>query len=244
MIRTLIVDDERLARAELKRLLASIPDIEIVGEAADANHAKQLIDELEPELIFLDIEMPECSGLELAATLQPGMHFVFCTAYNSHALDAFALNALDYLVKPVDPLRLDKTIQRAKHALAQPSAAPNLTPQNYLPDSHGILLKFGESSRIVRLAEIYRFESIGNHTAVYCPTGKSYVLSSLSKIELRLDPAVFFKASRADIIRLDAIERIEAGMAPGSLVAMLQDGQQVDVSRRQALQLKQAFAGF
>lgn len=243
MIRTLIVDDERLARAELKRLLSAFAQVEVIGEAANAEQARDLIDELKPDLVFLDIQMPECTGLELAADLQPSLQFVFCTAFNSYALDAFSLNALDYLVKPVNPERLAKTLERAQQK-TQPAATVAQPTQNYLPDSHGILLKFGESSRIVRLAEIARFESIGNHTAVYCPYGKSFVLSSLSKIEQRLDPQYFFKASRADIIRLDAIERIEPGVATGSLLAVLQNGQQVEVSRRQALALKQAFAGF
>lgn len=243
MIRTLIVDDERLARAELKRLLSVFTHIEVIGEAADAEQARDLIEALKPDLVFLDIQMPECTGLELAAELNPDLQFVFCTAFNSYALDAFSLNALDYLVKPVNPERLAKTIERAQQK-AQPAPHVIQPTQNYLPDSHGILLKFGDSSRIVRLSEIARFESIGNHTAVYCPYGKSFVLSSLSKIEQRLDPQYFFKASRADIIRLDAIERIEAGVATGSLLAVLHNGQHVEVSRRQALALKQAFAGF
>lgn len=241
MIRTLIVDDERLARSELKRLLSAFPDVDIVGEASDVEQARTAISQLSPDLVFLDIEMPECSGLDFAAELPANLQFVFCTAYNSYALDAFSLNALDYLVKPVDPNRLEKTLQRAQQAHQRPDVA---APVSYLPDSHGILLKFGDSSRIVRLGEIWRFESVGNHTAVYCSYGKSYVLSSLSKIELRLDPSFFFKASRADIIRLDALERLESGVAAGSLVAVLKNGQQVEVSRRQALQLKQAFAGF
>lgn len=241
MIRTLIVDDERLARAELKRLLSAFPELEIVGEASDVAQARAAITQLSPDLVFLDIEMPECSGLDFAAELPAGLHFVFCTAFHSYALDAFSLNALDYLVKPVDPARLEKTLHRAQQALLRNEQQAHVS---YLPDSHGILLKFGDSSRIVRLGDIWRFESVGNHSAVYCSYGKSYVLSSLSKIELRLDPSFFFKASRGDIIRLDALERLEPGLAAGSLVAVLKNGQQVDVSRRQALQLKQAFAGF
>lgn len=243
MIRTLIVDDERLARAELKRLLSAFANVEIIGEAANAEQAKALLDELKPDLVFLDIQMPECSGLELASELDPALQFVFCTAFNSYALDAFSLNALDYLVKPVDPERLAKTIERVQ-LKSQQASKPEANPANFLPETHGILLKFGDSSRIVRLSEIARFESIGNHTAVYCPYGKSFVLSSLSKIEQRLDPQRFFKASRADIIRLDAIERLEPGLATGSLLAVLSDGQHIEVSRRQALALKQAFAGF
>lgn len=265
--KTLIVDDERLARAELKRLLAVHPQIEIVAEADSAACAQQLL-QSQPDirLVFLDIQMPGCSGLELAGNLPADLLFVFCTAFDSYALDAFALNALDYLVKPLSPERLASTLQRlpanttplhaavdagaghpADHSAghsADHSQVAAARPANYLSAEHGILLKFGEHSRIVRLGDISRFESVGNHSAVYTPFGKSFVLSSLSRIEQRLDPALFFKASRADIIRLSALEHLEPGIAPGSMLALLHDGQQVEVSRRQVQQLKQLFAGF
>ena len=106
------------------------------------------------------------------------------------------------------------------------------------------MLKFGDSQRVVKLSEISRFESIGNHAAVYTPYGKSFIHSSLSKIEQKLDPALFFKASRADIVRISAISQIEPAIAEGSLIAVLDDGQQVDVSRRQAQLLKQQFSAF
>lgn len=237
MIKTLIVDDERLARAELKRLLSAHPQIEIVAEAASAAEAQQLLADLPIELVFLDIQMPGMNGLELAADLQPQLQFVFCTAFDSYALDAFELNALDYLVKPVDPERLQKTLQR----LAEKPAATN--PLHYLPESHGVLLKFGENNRIVRLNEINRFESIGNHSAVYSVYGKSFLHSSLTKIEQRLDPHYFFRTSRADIVRVSAIRELEPGLATGTMLAILQDGQKVEVSRRQMQVLRNLFGG-
>ncbi len=241
MWKTLIVDDERLARSELKRLLQAHPQIEIVAEADSADSARDIL-AAQPDiaLVFLDIQMPGTSGLELAAELRPNLFFVFCTAFDSYALDAFALNALDYLVKPIVPQRLAQSIGRLPAA----ATASDNNQQSYLPDSHGLLLKFGENSRIVRLSEICRFESVGNHSAVYTPYGKSFVLSSLSRIEQRLDPQQFFKASRADIIRISAITALEPGLAAGSMLASLQDGQQIDVSRRQVQQLKTLFGGF
>jgi two-component system LytT family response regulator len=257
MIKTLIVDDERLARAELKRLLSVHPNIDIVGEAASATEARELLDRLEVDLVFLDIQMPEVSGLELAASLSSSLQFVFCTAFNSFALDAFALNALDYLVKPLDPVRLAKTLQRYRpleqaesstpgqaHSVAADHPATAVIAENFLPDQHGLLLKFGELNRIVRLYEISRFESIGNHTAVYTSFGKTYLHSSLSKIESRLDPQFFFKASRADIVRLDAIKQLEPGIGSGTMLAILQDGSEIEVSRRQMQSLKQTFGTF
>lgn len=243
MWKTLIVDDERLARSELKRLLQAHPQIEIVAEADSADSARDIL-AAQPEisLVFLDIQMPGSTGLELAAELRPNLFFVFCTAFDSYALDAFALNALDYLVKPIVPQRLAQSLSRLPAAAAA-TASDNSQP-SYLPDHHGLLLKFGENSRIVRLSEISRFESVGNHSAVYTPYGKSFVLSSLSRIEQRLDPQQFFKASRADIIRISAITALEPGLAAGSMLAMLQDGQQIDVSRRQVQQLKTLFGGF
>jgi len=243
MWKTLIVDDERLARSELKRLLQAHPQIEIVAEADSADSARDIL-AAQPEisLVFLDIQMPGSTGLELAAELRPNLFFVFCTAFDSFALDAFALNALDYLVKPIVPQRLAQSLSRLPAAAA--ATASDNSQQSYLPDHHGLLLKFGENSRIVRLSEISRFESVGNHSAVYTPYGKSFVLSSLSRIEQRLDPQQFFKASRADIIRISAITALEPGLAAGSMLAILQDGQQIDVSRRQVQQLKTLFGGF
>ena len=242
MIKTLIVDDERLARAELKRLLSQHPEIVVVAEAASVADARDLLEKLAIDLIFLDIQMPEVSGLEFAAELNPQLQFVFCTAFNSYALDAFALNALDYLVKPLDPKRLANTLQRVKQHTEPGQTADDST--NFLPEQHGLLLKFGDVNRIVRLCEISRFESIGNHSAVYTPYGKSFLLSSLSRIESRLDPQYFFKSSRADIIRIDHIRQLEPGMAAGTMLAVLNDGSEVEVSRRQLQTLKQRFSGF
>lgn len=238
MIKTLIVDDERLARAELKRLLSAHPHIQILAEATNADEAKAYLAELDIDLVFLDIQMPGTSGLELAAALNPELQFVFCTAFDSYALDAFELNALDYLVKPLDPERLRKTLER----LAEKPSNKTLTA-NYLPESHGLLLKFGDTSRIVRLSEISRFESVGNHSAVYTPYGKSFLHSSLSKIELRLDPQQFFKASRADIIRVSSIKELEPGLSAGSMLALMHNGEEVEVSRRQVQVLRQLFGG-
>lgn len=243
--KTLIVDDERLARNELKRLLKAHPECEVVAEAASAKEALKVLAQQSIDLVFLDIQMPEVSGIELAQDIPACTRFVFCTAFNSYALDAFSLNAIDYLLKPVAPQRLAKTIARLP-AVGSTEHAPDLATQlpaaHHLPEHHGILLKFGDINRIVRLHEIYRFESVGNHAAVYSAHGKSFLHSSLARIEQKLDPSFYFKASRADIIRLDAIEHIEAGISAGSMLAVLHDGQQIDVSRRQAQQLRLLFS--
>lgn len=240
---TLIVDDERLARNELKRLLQAHPQCQVVAEAASAKEALAIMAKLKIDLVFLDIQMPEISGIELANDIPVSTKFVFCTAFNSYALDAFSLNAIDYLLKPVAADRLAKTIARLPAQLpATELKNPDQQQVHYLPEHHGILLKFGDINRIVRLQEIYRFESIGNHAAVYTQHGKSFLHSSLAKIELKLNPDYFFKASRSDIIRLDAIEHIEAGISAGAMLAVLQGGQHIEVSRRQSQQLKLLFS--
>lgn len=237
MYNCLLVDDERLARAELKRLLKGHPECAVMAEAADAAEALQLLSQHQIDLVFLDIQMPGLTGLQLAEKMPPTTQFIFCTAYNSFALDAFELNAVDYLLKPIAPERLAKALQKLRPVNSSATV-------HYLAEQHGILLKFGDSQRVVRLNEISRFESIGNHAAVYTPYGKSFIHSSLAKIEQKLDPALFFKTSRADIVRISAISQIEPAIADGGLVAILHDGQQVDVSRRQAQQLKQQFSAF
>lgn len=234
-LRVVIVDDERLARAELRRLLAVDPQVEIVGEAEDADAALALIRDVQPDLAFLDIQMPGTNGLQLAADLDSACQFVFCTAFDSFAIDAFGLNALDYLVKPVVPERLAQTLSRAR-ASAPPRGEGKPRPPT-LPMEHPLLLKFGETARIVRLRDIHRFESVGNHAAVYTPHGRAFLLSSLSRIEQRVDPAYFVRVSRADILRLDAISRLEPDISHG-MIARLHDGTEIKVSRRQAQLLK------
>lgn len=235
MIRVLIVDDERIARAELRRLLQAYNDVEIVGEAANAEQGLKCIAQTAPDLAFLDIQMPGMSGLAMAAELEGRVQVIFCTAYDSFALDAFGLNAVDYLVKPVVAERLARSLERAR-----PKSVNGNAP---LPYDHGLLLKFGEQARIVRLHEIDRFESIGNHAAVHTPYGKAFILSSLSRIEQRLDPAYFFRVNRGDILRLDAIRAIEPDVGTG-FVATLTNGTMVEVSRRQAQLLRSRMGCF
>jgi two-component system LytT family response regulator len=240
LLNVLIVDDERLARVELNRLLAKFDFVNVVAQASNGQQAVELLEQHAVDLVFLDIQMPEMTGLELAQQLDPSVKFVFCTAYNEHAVDAFSLNAIDYIVKPINIDRLKQTLERVQNTLV----SDDKEVVGYLPDNHGLLLKIGDSSRIVRLEEIERFESIGNHVAVYTSQGKSYIHSSLSNVEKRLNPAQFFKTSRSEIVRIDSIQRLEEGIAAGSLIAIMKSNQQVDVSRRQVQTLKQLFNVF
>ncbi len=241
MFKVMIVDDERLARVELKRLLDHFDDITVVAEANSAKQALKLIKNQQPDLIFIDIKMPQMSGLELVRELEHKVQFVFCTAFTEHAVDAFELDAVDYLVKPVNPERLAQTIKKFRYIRQDNNDGEQFTSNQYLAANHGLLLKFKDSSKIVRLEEIDRFHVLGNHIEIYSLAGKSYLHSPLSKVATRLDPRVFFKASRSDIIRVDNIDKIEEGMTPGSVLAILKSGEQIEVSRRQAQHLKNFF---
>lgn len=231
-VKVIIVDDERLARSELKRLLSKHSQIEIVDEAKNAEEAAEKIKQHKPDAIFLDIHMPGATGLELAEDLDGDVNIIFCTAYDQFAVDAFSLNALDYLVKPVNPERLAESIEKLEKRIDTTKAGSSL------PDDHKLMVKYGEQMRIIELKDIIRFESIGNHAAIYTPHGKAYLHSSLNKIEAKLDPKHYFRASRSDIIRLDAIESMEQAISYG-LTATLSNKQTVEISRRQATKLKQ-----
>ncbi len=237
-IKVLIIDDEPLARAELQRLLKKHKQIEVLGEAQNIIEGKALIDDLEPDAIFLDIEMPGGTGLELAEQLKGEIPIVFCTAYNEFAVDAFSLNAVDYLLKPAAPARLEKAIEKLTSLLSE-------IESTQLEDDFKLMVKFADKMKIILLRDILRFESVGNHAAIYTEFGKSYIHSSLSKIEAKLDPSVYLRASRSEIIRLDAVVHLEESINYG-LTATLSNGSEVDISRRQASALKKqmSFAAF
>jgi len=229
-LNAIIIDDERMARQELLRLLKKHPHITVVAQAENIDQGFEAIEEHQPDIIFLDIEMPGGTGLTLAEKLKGEYPIVFCTAYDEFAVDAFALNAIDYLVKPIVPERLAETIEKFDEQESPSELAP-------LDDDFKLMVKFGDHMKIIRLGDISRFESIGNHAAIYTSQGKAYLHSSLNKIEARLDSNTYFRASRVDILRLDAIEKLEQTVNYG-LLAKLKNHADVEISRRQATKLK------
>ncbi len=227
-MRALLVDDERIARQELHRLLAAHPEIEIVGEAKNGEEALALIGQLSPDLVFLDIQMPGMTGFELLDRLEDVPQVIFTTAYDSFAIKAFEVNALDYLLKPIAPERLAAALTKLKRAeIAR--AAPKTLDQVFVRD--------GERCWIVRVADIYLLESDGNYTRLFFGKERPLILRSLAALEERLDPAIFFRAGRKHIVNLKWIERVENGVA-GNLIVTLKTGQQVEMSRRQSSRLK------
>lgn len=233
-INAIIIDDERIARQELLRLLQKHPNINVLAQAQDIDEGLERINQHKIDVIFLDIEMPGGTGLQLAEQLNGEYPIIFCTAYDEFAVDAFSLNAIDYLVKPIIPERLEQSLNR----LSMVEQDVNIEPLN---DDFKLMVKFSEQMKIILLGDILRFESIGNHAAIYTSQGKAYLHSSLNKIESRLNTNDYFRASRADIIRLDAIEQIEQNINYG-FTAQLSNKNEVEISRRQASKLKSMLA--
>ena len=226
-MKALIVDDEPLARRELRRLLAAHPEVEVVGEAGDAAAAGAAIAVSRPDLVLLDIHMPGPSGFELLETLDDAPQVVFTTAYDAHALRAFEVGAVDYLLKPIVPARLAAAIARVAERLARP-ALPHLA------DDRPLLLRDGDRTWLVRLRDVECFEAFGNYVQVHFAGRSPLLLRSLQQLEERLDPAVFVRASRTHLVNLAHVERLETG-ARGELVAHLRGGRTVPFSRRQSL---------
>ncbi|GGB99074.1 LytR/AlgR family response regulator transcription factor [Dyadobacter sediminis] len=240
-MRTLIVDDERLARNELKRLLEPYTKIEIIGEAANAEEALVMIEEMQPELLFLDIQMPGKNGFELLSSIEgKSPEVIFTTAYDAYAIKAFEFNALDYLLKPIDTERLKETIHRIEEnqALPETSAHTQERAEKVLGENDQVFVKDGEKCWFVKLGKIRLFESMGNYVRLHFDDQKPLVLKSLNNLEERLDPNTYFRANRKHIINLHWIEKIEPWFSGGLLVT-LQGGDKIEISRRQAIRFKE-----
>jgi len=234
-MKALLVDDERLARNELRRLLAKHPDIQVAGEAADAEAARARIAELGPELLFLDIQMPGDDGFALLESLEPPLpQVIFTTAYDEFAVKAFEFNALDYLMKPVDPARLAAALDRLRSRADHPSGAPATAERagRLAPDDK-VFVREGERCWFVEVKSIRLMESEGNYTRVHFGEAQPQLFRSLNAMEERLDPRYFFRANRRQIINLAWIDRIEPWFS-GGLLVHLKGGLKVDLSRRQA----------
>ena len=239
MQKTLIIDDERLARNELKKLLLDFPEIEVIGEAANADEGLEKIESLVPDLIFLDIQMPGKTGFDMLTELDSAPHVIFTTAYDEYALKAFEVNALDYLMKPIESRRLADALQKLQQAeekeMASTIAGIN---RGILTELDQIFVKDGERCWFVKLAEVRLFESVGNYAKVFFSTFKPLILKSLNALEERLDQKVFFRANRKHIVNLRMIEKIEPYFN-GGLLLELRGGEKIEVSRRQAVKFKE-----
>ena len=236
----IIVDDERLARSELKKMLTDYPEIEVIGEAGNVDEALKSIEELGPDILFLDIQMPAKTGFDLLAELDAVPTVIFTTAHDEYALKAFEVNALDYLLKPIDPKRLSDAIQKIMFLEEREIISNETRNENksFLNDGDQVFVKDGEKCWFVKLSEIRLFESVGNYARVFFGTNKPLILKSLNSLEERLDPKTFFRANRKHIVNLRMIEKVEP-FFNGGLLLEIKGGEKIEVSRRQAVRFKE-----
>lgn len=240
MMRALIVDDEEPARERLRQLLAAIPAVGVVGEAADGEEAMRRIAELRPDVVLLDIQMPGPSGLEVAACLPgPRPKIIFCTAFDQYAVSAFELHAVDYLLKPVNRIRLARAIERAeRREPAEAEAELDRVTRTVPGRAMRWLARCGDRYRVIPQRVVVYFSSEGGLTHVHTRE-RQYVLDpTLNEVETRVDPALFFRVSRAAIVNLDFVTEVrplEAGVAD----LTLSTGTRLEVSRRRLRELLQ-----
>lgn len=239
--RTIIIDDERLAREELKSLLKDYHEIEIIDEAKNGEEGIQKIKELKPDLIFLDINMPGLNGFEMIKHLDEIPRVIFVTAYDEYALKAFEVSALDYILKPVDPIRLKEGIQKLSSVEDDFVSSQQLLitrKDRVLNTSDRVFIKDGEKCWFIELSKVRMLESDGNYVKVYFDNFRPLILRSLNSFEERLDPEFFFRANRKYIINLTWVSSIE-NWFNGGLQVELREGEKVEISRRQAIRFKE-----
>lgn len=235
-IKAIIVDDERLAREGLKQLLAETGEIELIGEASNADEAIDLVEKHKPQLLFLDIEMPEKNGFDLLEELIETPYVIFTTAYNEFALKAFEVNAMDYILKPIELPRLKEAIARVKKQIIEVDQQPKSS--RVLTDTDQVFIRDGDKCWFVKLTEIRMIESAGNYAKIHFDKYQPLIHKTLNALDERLSPSLFFRANRQQIINLQYIDKIEPFFNAGFLI-YLKDGTKVEVSRRQSVKFKE-----
>ncbi|WP_425389976.1 LytR/AlgR family response regulator transcription factor [Ekhidna sp.] len=232
-MKAIIVDDERLARKELMSLLASHPEIEVVDEAANPDEAVEKIEKHDPDVVFLDIQMPGKTGFEMLEEMEKVPQVIFTTAYDEFALKAFDYNALDYLLKPIQPERLTESLNKVTI-----KAAKNPSKDQKLSSKDQVFVKDGDKCWFVKLEDVRLFESDGNYIKVYFDKFKPMIHKSLNALDERLDDRHFFRASRKHIINLGWVESIDTWFN-GGLLVQLKGGEKIEVSRRQSARFRE-----
>jgi two-component system, LytTR family, response regulator len=241
-MRAILIDDERLARAELRKLLQEFPEIEVIDEASNAEEGIHKIEEHNPDLIFLDIQMPGKTGFDMLSELDQAPQVIFTTAYDEYALKAFEVNALDYLLKPIEPRRLADAMEKLKRSVSNGHSetyqGTGEVNNSILSENDQVFVKDGERCWFVKLGEVRLFESVGNYAKVFFGNNKPLILKSLNALEERLDEKVFFRANRKHIVNLRMIDKIEPYFN-GGLLLELKGGEKIEVSRRQTVKFKE-----
>ena len=229
-MKTLVVDDSRLARAEVIELLKAHQEIDVVAEAADVHSAVESIDKHKIDLVMLDIHLPDGNGFDVLEKSEHTPKVIFTTAYEQHAIQAFQVNALDYLLKPVTAVRLSAALSKLT------GSAVASTSSSIDPDAQ-IFIRDGDSCHFVKLREIYLVNVDGNYSRVFFRDQKAFLARSLSYVESKLAGLRFFRANRQQIINLEFVANVEPSIGDGLTVTLI-NGVTVEVSRRQAKDLK------
>lgn len=236
-MRVLIIDDERLARQEMKKHLKEFAHIDVIGECSNGQEAIKKIHDLRPDLIFLDIQMPGMDGFDMLEQLEYIPKVIFVTAYDEFALKAFEVNALDYLLKPIEAPRLEEALKKIEQEYIATDTEESIVTRSRLKENDQIFLKDGDKCWFVTLKDVRLFESEGNYVRVYFNNFKPLILKSLNNLEERLDGKTFFRANRKYIVNLKWVDSME-NWFNGGLLLKLKDETKVEVSRRQAVKFK------
>jgi two-component system, LytTR family, response regulator len=238
-MRVLIVDDEAPARARLRQLLTAHADVEVVAEADTGPRAMQAAAEHKPDVLLLDIQMPGCTGIDVAASLPaPRPHIVFCTAFDQHAVDAFELHAIDYLMKPISRARLAQSLERVR-ALGAPTAEVPATPRTR---PARFLARTASHYVVVPEARVVYFASEDGLTKLVAESGQFWMDPTLNELELRVDAARFFRISRAALVNLNTVAEIFP-LPGGSGEVLLKNGARLEVSRRRFREMLETLEG-
>ncbi|MFQ3325694.1 MAG: two-component system LytT family response regulator [Salibacteraceae bacterium] len=237
-IKTIVVDDERLGRKELLSLIEQHSNLEVIADYGNPEEARQGIEDLQPDLLFLDIQMPGKNGFELLEELERVPHVIFVTAYDEFAIQAFEVNALDYILKPVEEERFTNAVNKAIELISEEKKQLENPNSKELTGDDQVFLKDGERCWFVHLRDVEKFESIGNYVKVYFNGNKPLILKSLNNLDKRLSDKEFFRANRKFIINLKWIQRIDPWFNGGMQVE-LKTGDKIEISRRQASRLKE-----
>ncbi|WP_106791702.1 LytTR family DNA-binding domain-containing protein [Aquimarina sp. Aq78] len=230
-----IVEDSRLARNELKELLKKYPFVEVIGEAENVDQGYELITSTDPDILFLDINMPEKNGFDLLEMLDQVPLVVFTTAYDEYAIKSFEYNAFDYLLKPINEERFSRTIEKIQKTIEERKTSES---KEKLSETSQIFIKEGEKCWLVTISEIKLFEVVGNYTRVYVDQEAPLIYKSLNQIEQKLPAKTFFRANRQQIINLNFIEKVVPWFN-GKLKVTMDSDLEIEISRRQSIKFRE-----
>ncbi|MDX6747588.1 LytTR family transcriptional regulator DNA-binding domain-containing protein [Polaribacter sp. PL03] len=236
-LKAVIVEDSRLARNELKELIKEHKEIEILGEAENVDDGFKLINETKPDVLFLDINMPEKDGFELLEMLDEVPTTIFTTAFDEYAIKSFEYNAFDYLLKPINQKRFSKSIEKVIESISNTTKTETKNVDALSLDKQ-IFIKDGEKCWLVKIEDISLFEILGNYTRVYFENNKPLIYKSLAQVEEKLPKEVFFKANRQQIININHVKKVVSWFN-GKLKVEMNSGEEVEISRRQSYLFKE-----